>query len=147
MRPLLILIAISLWFSMVPSAQRQAAAVDAAAEADRMAIRAVIADQIDAFRSGDAVRAFAHAAPAIQRRFGDPQNFVRMVRAAFRPVYRPQSVRFAALDGVGDSPVQRVEVIGPDGLVYQAAYAMMRDARGRWRISACVLRSLPGLPA
>ena len=35
--------------------------------------------------------------------------------------------------------VQRVELIGPDGLAYTARYTMDRQADGTWLISGCQL--------
>ena len=71
--------------------------------------------------------------------FGTAANFLDMVRRGYQPVYRPRSVEFATL-GVEDGVVvQRVELIGPDGLAYTARYSMERQADGLWRISGCEL--------
>lgn len=117
-----------------------AAADDSAApgEADRRAIRGVIAAQLDAFRRDDAEAAFALAAPGIQVKFGNAATFLAMVRAAYRPVYRPAEVSFRALDLSGRTPVQEVLVVDSDGAAHLAFYPMRR-ADGAWRIAGCVL--------
>ena len=117
-----------------------AAADDSAApgEADRRAIRGVIAAQIDAFRRDDAEAAFALAAPGIRAKFGDAATFLAMVRAAYRPVYRPAEVNFRGLDLSGRTPVQEVLVVGSDGAAHLAFYPMRR-ADGAWRVAGGVL--------
>ena len=117
-----------------------AAADDSTApgDADRRAIRGVIAAQLDAFRRDDAEAAFALAAPGIQVKFGNAATFLALVRAAYRPVYRPAEVSFRGLDLSGRTPVQEVLVVDSDGAVHLAFYPMRR-VDGAWRIAGCVL--------
>lgn len=109
-------------------------------EADRSAFRRIIAAQIEAFRADDGAAAYDHAAPVIKRIFPTPEHFMAMVRRGYQPVYRPRSYSFAeaGFDAAG-RPIQRVEVIGPDGLSYEAIYTMERQPDGRWKISGCRL--------
>ena len=60
--------------------------------ADQAAIARVIEDQIAAFRVDDAVGAFGFASPTIRAKFGTPEEFLKMVRAGYFPVYRAQAV-------------------------------------------------------
>ena len=76
--------------------------------ADLMAIRQVIEQQILAFKEDDASGAFSYAAPGIQLQFGTAENFVRMVEAAYPPVYRPRSVVFEDLLEVEGLPAQQL---------------------------------------
>ena len=115
------------------------AADPALSPTDGPAIRDVITRQLDAIRHDDAPGAFGFAAPAIQGMFGTAANFLEMVRRGYQPVYRPRSVDFAALGVEDGAVVQRVELIGPDGLAYTARYSMERQADGLWRISGCEL--------
>jgi hypothetical protein len=48
---------------------------------DRIAIRAVIERQLDAFRQEDAAAAFALASPEIQAKYGSPETFMAIVKA------------------------------------------------------------------
>lgn len=107
---------------------------------DEAAFRAAIADQIAAFQADDGERAYSHAAPAIRQIFPDPDRFMSMVRQGYQPVYRPQSYRFgkAGFSGSG-RPIQRVTIIGPDGLTYEAVYTMERQPDGTWQITGCAL--------
>lgn len=111
---------------------------------DRAAIRDVIEQQLAAFQRDDAEAAFGFAAPGIQAKFRNPEIFMDMVRNAYRPVYRPRSVRFAELVVVGDAPLQRVNMIGPDGTSVVANYPMQRQPDGSWRIAGCFLTAPEG---
>ncbi len=109
------------------------------APADRAAIEAVIAGQIEAFRRDDGPAAFAFAAPGIQAMFGTPERFMGMVRNAYPPVYRPRQVEFAGIEPQDGDWVQAVELVGPDGDAQRALYTMQRGPDGAWRIAGCVL--------
>lgn len=111
--------------------------------ADRAAIRGVIESQMAAFRRDDGAAAFGFATPNIQSMFGDPDNFLAMVRRGYAAVYRPRSVEFAELVGDAERPVQLVHVVGPDGETAIAAYEMARAGGGPWRINGCVLLPSP----
>ncbi|BBK39312.1 DUF4864 domain-containing protein [Allostella sp. ATCC 35155] len=113
--------------------------VAAQAPEDRTAIERVIREQMAAFRTDDAATAFAFAAPSIQAMFGTPDKFLAMVRRGYAPVYRPRSVEFRELGRQDGNPVQRVLVIGPDGVPEVAHYVMERQPDGSWRIAGCFL--------
>ncbi len=107
--------------------------------ADRTAIQGVITRQIDAFRHDDADAAFGFASPGIQDQFGTPGRFLDMVRRAYPAVHRPRAMEFTELRLGEGAVVQEVELVGPDGALETALYAMERDAAGTWRISGCTL--------
>ena len=103
-----------------------ASADDAAAlgTGDRAAIRDVVEQQLAAFQRDDGRAAFGLASPTIQQQFRSPDNFMRMVRTGYLPVYRPREVQFGALATIDGDIVQRVELVGPDG---------------SWKINGCFL--------
>lgn len=108
--------------------------------ADRGAIHGVVADQLAAFQRDDGGAAFAFASPGIQAEFGTIDNFMAMVRTGYKPVYRPRDVAFGEVTVGGDGRiVQRVELIGPDGVPVTALYTMERQPDGSWRIAGCTL--------
>ena len=126
-------IAVMLW---AVSAAAQTAPVSAA---DEVRIRAVVADQLAAFQRDDAKAAFAVASPSIQQRFQTPGIFMQMVKTGYAPVYRPRKVEFRDLADAEGIPVQRVYLVGPDGVLVIALYPMERQADGSWRIDGCYL--------
>ncbi len=107
--------------------------------ADRAAIEAVIAGQIEAFRRDDEPAAFAFASPGIRAMFGAPGRFMEVVRGQYAPVYRPQEVEFAEVAMEGGEVVQAVELVGPDGGAHRALYTMESGPNGEWRIAGCTL--------
>ena len=107
--------------------------------ADRQAIQAVIVQQIAAFRRDDGEAAFAFAAPRIREIFATPDNFMRMVREGYQPVYRPREVNFGTLSTLEGRLVQHVLLIGPDGAPVTALYSMELQPDGSWKISGCIL--------
>ena len=116
-------------------------------DADRTTIRAVIQRQIDAFRRDDGPAAFALASPSIRAMFHDPERFMAMVRASYQPVYRPKHVAFLELEVDSAEVVQKVLLIGPDGVQVLALYPMVKLADGTWATDGCSLVSLPSKSA
>jgi Domain of unknown function (DUF4864) len=116
-----------------------AAAQAPVTSADLAEIRAVINRQIDAFRRDDAPGAFALVSPAVQQSFGTPERFLDVVRAAYRPVYRPAALAFLEPVVLGDETVQPVQVTDRSGTVWLAYYAMQRQRDGSWRTNGCHL--------
>ena len=108
-------------------------------DADRSAIRGVIESQLAAFQRDDGARAFSYASPTVRRQFVTPERFMRMVRTGYAPVYRPREVAFRDVVVVGDVPVQKVLLVGPDGVPVMAVYPMQRQADGSWKIDGCML--------
>jgi hypothetical protein len=106
----------------------------AVASADRAAIRGVIERQLAAFAKDEASTAFVFASPGIQRQFGTPETFMRMVESGYRAVYRPRSVRFGDARRIAAGIVQELDLIGPDGVGVRAFYLMQRQEDGSWRI-------------
>jgi hypothetical protein len=121
----------------------QTAETDAARDFQR-----IISDQIEAFKTDDGARAYGHAAPLIKQIFPTPDAFMAMVRQGYRPVYRPQSYRFgkATTDSAG-RPAQRVILIGPDGLSYEATYTFEQQPDGTWLINGCYIAQVKGADA
>jgi hypothetical protein len=106
---------------------------------DATAIRAVIAEQLEAFARDDGRRAFALATAGIRERFGTPEMFMDMVRTGYPVVYRPKTVRFekpAVVDGEVIQPVRMTDAAGDTWIAF---YPMQREADGAWRINGCQL--------
>jgi hypothetical protein len=111
---------------------------------DATAIRAVIAEQLDAFARDDARRAFSLATIGIRERFGTPDLFMDMVRTGYPVVYRPQSVQFEKPAVVVGEVIQPVRMTDAEGNAWIALYPMQRQADGVWRINGCQLARLQG---
>ena len=134
---------IVLLFATLPLAH-----ADSLSPADRSAFQSVISGQIEAFRSDDGTRAYSFAAPTIRQIYPTPDMFMSMVRQGYGQVYRPQSFRFGdAGFSASGRPTQRVVIVGPDGITYEAIYTMEQQPDGSWQISGCAIVRAPELGA
>jgi hypothetical protein len=121
---------------------------DSLSASDEAAFRDVITDQIAAFEADDGARAYSHAAPTLKQIFPDADRFMGMVRQGYQPVYRPKSYSFGKAGfSASGRPFQRVTIVGPDGLTYEAIYTMERQPDGTWQISGCALVRSPDISA
>lgn len=111
---------------------------------DRTAIAAVIQQQMSAFEADDAELAFGFASPNIQAQFQTAERFMAMVRTAYEPVYRPQSVDFGEVEQIDGNLLQPVTILGPNGEWTTAYYQMEQQPDASWRIAGCVLVPLEG---
>ncbi len=111
--------------------------------AERSAIRAVIASQLEAFGRDDGPGAFAFASPTIRAKFQTPEIFMDMVRRHYAPVYRPTEVSFQELHAGPRGPVQEVLLVGPHGQVVVALYLMQQQPDASWKINGVQLVKAP----
>ncbi|MES0808867.1 DUF4864 domain-containing protein [Roseibium sp. SCPC15] len=114
---------------------------------DSDAFQSVIKNQMSAFASGNAERAFSYATKSLQQRFQNPEIFMQMVRQGYQPVYRPKMVTFGTAKVTSYGPTQEVFVTGPKGKNWLALYSFEQQADGSWRISGCYLRKFDGISA
>lgn len=106
---------------------------------DRAAFKALVQQQLDAFRRDDAAGAYSHAAPGIRQMFPSPDIFMTMVRQAYPPVYRSQSVAFGEVVDGPLGPMEKVYLTASDGSGWIALYSFQKQADGTWKISGCQL--------
>lgn len=106
---------------------------------DRIAIRSVIEQQLQALQQDDAKTAFSFANSEIREKFGTPENFLKMVKIAYPAVYLPRSVLFEGLGLVEGVLTQQVLLMSPKGDLVRAHYLMERQPNGTWKISGCFL--------
>ena len=116
-----------------------AGAQEALSEADTRAARAVIAAQLEAFARDDGAAAYAFAAPEIKQIFPSAERFMAMVRAQYAPLYRARHVELREAIALPDMLIQRLHVVGEDGVAVLATYTLRRQADASWRITGCFL--------
>jgi hypothetical protein len=108
--------------------------MSASAQAEEADIHAIIDQQLMAFQADDFVEAFKFASPNIQRLFGSPQNFERMVTQGYPMVWRPGEVRYLETRSEGETFFQRVMITDEAGRVHLLEYRMLLTGDG-WRIN------------
>lgn len=116
----------------------------APATAQQAPIEDTIRSQIDAFLSDDFATAFTFASPNIQRIFGTPENFGRMVEQGYPMVHRPSGVRMGELRDVSGALRQRVFVTDAAGRGHVLDYQMVETADG-WKINAVEVLKADGI--
>ncbi|MEP3427645.1 MAG: DUF4864 domain-containing protein [Roseibium sp.] len=114
---------------------------------DSSTFQKIIKNQMSAFATDDASKAFSFATNSLQKRFQSPEFFMEMVRQGYQPVYQPQSVSFGRSKMTGFGPTQEVFVTGPKGHDWVALYSFEQQEDGSWRISGCYLTKSNGFAA
>lgn len=104
----------------------------------------VIRDQIEAFKAKDHVRAFSHAAPAIRNIFQTEENFIRMVRGGYMPLYNPQSYQFGRNFNLDGTIHQEVIATDQSGKQWQAIYTLREQPDGTWKITGVKMEPFSG---
>lgn len=110
-----------------------------AAQAQEAPIRAVISAQIEAFEADDFDTAFTYASPTIQRMFGTAQNFGAMVKGGYPMVWRPDELKFLALEERDGLLWQDVLVRDLEGALHILEYQMEQGPEG-WKINGVDIR-------
>ena len=108
----------------------------------RAAAQGVIRAQEQALARDDAAAAYSHAAPALQRMFGDPDNFMNMVRNGYAPVYRHKSFEFGDSKSEGGTISQRVHIVDANGEAWEALYTLEQQPDGSLKIIGCTLKAV-----
>ncbi|MGR3541425.1 MAG: DUF4864 domain-containing protein [Hasllibacter sp.] len=99
---------------------------------------ATIEAQIEAFQRNDLAAAFEYASPMIRAMFGSPENFGMMVMNGYPMVWRPEELRMLGAETFPGGVVQRIGVVGPDGVYYELDYRMRETGAG-WRIEGVTI--------
>lgn len=107
--------------------------------ADAIAIREVVEAQLRALSNDDAPGAFELATPEKRMQIGSPDNFLRLIKEQYQPIYHYQSVIFSRAEVVEGSPIQIVRVADADGKVWVAVFWMQQEEDSSWKIDGCQL--------
>ncbi len=106
---------------------------------DKLAIRIVIQNQIEAFRKGDHDLAYSYASAEVKQQFNTAADFFNTLKAAYESVLIPRSMVFEDLKQVMGIITQPVLFFASDGDTVIASYIMEKEQNGDWKISGCYL--------
>ena len=109
---------------------------------DKERIMAVIDAQLEAFRSGDAQKAYSFATPGIQRQFPNSSIFMQMVMNGYNVLRQPTQVEYQGLREHFGVKVQLVQLTDMNGFTFQAFYQMEQQNSGEWRIGGCMIQQV-----
>lgn len=116
-----------------------AAAVDAITADDADAIQDAVSAQMEALSRDDAGTAFSLATQERRREIGSADDFLRMMKKDFSPIYRHLGLIFSSPQAVDGETIQVVRVTDGAGKVWLAVFWMLREADGSWKIDDCHL--------
>lgn len=107
--------------------------------ADAIAIHDVVQAQLEAFAKDDAVAAFELATLEKRVLIGSPDNFMRLIRELYEPIYRHKMLIYSRPEVVHGNAVQLVRVTDRQSKVWVAIFWMQQDDNLQWKIDGCHL--------
>lgn len=116
-----------------------AQAIDDITTADAIAIHEVVQSQLEALSNDDAASAFELATPEKRMLIGSPDNFLRLIKEEYNPIYRYQRVMFSRPEVVNGDAIQIVRVTDGYSRVWLAVFWMQQGEDSSWRIDGCQL--------
>lgn len=114
-------------------------AIDDITTADAIAIHEVVQSQLEALSNDDAASAFELATPEKRMLIGSPDNFLRLIKEEYNPIYRYQRVIFSRPEVIDGDAVQLVRVTDGYSRVWVAVFWMQQGEDGSWKIDGCQL--------
>jgi hypothetical protein len=107
--------------------------------ADAIAIHAVVQSQLEALAQDDATSAFELTTPTKRMQIGTADNFLRMIKEQYTPIYRPQLALFSKPQLIDGNAIQVVRLTGDDRHVWVAIFWMQQGEDSNWKIDGCQL--------
>lgn len=129
----------SLVVGLVTPWGNNAAAIDDITTADVIAIHEVVESQLEALSNDDAAGAFELATPEKRLLIGSPDNFLRLIKEEYDPIYRYQRVLFSRPEVVNGDAIQIVRVTDSYSRVWVAVFWMQQGEDSSWKIDGCQL--------
>lgn len=114
-------------------------ALDDITTADAIAIKEAVQSQLDAFSKDDASRAFDLATTEKRMLLGSPDNFLRMVKDQYSPIYRPHEVILSQPEVVEGAVIQLAGITDSEDRVWVAIFLMQQEGDSSWKIDSCQL--------
>ena len=134
-----LLVTASLLFGLCAPWWNSTWAIDDITTADAIAIHEVVQTQLEALSNDDAVSAFELATPEKRMLIGSPDNFLRLIKEEYNPIYRYQRVLFSRPEVINGDAIQIVRVTDGSSRVWLAIFWMQQGDDSSWRIDGCQL--------
>jgi len=106
---------------------------------DAAAIHTTVQSQLDALSKDDAAGAFELTSSAKRMQIGTPDNFLRMIKEDYDPIYRNLGVIFLAPQVIDGDAIQVVRVTDSGSRVWVAIFWMQQEPDSSWKIDGCQL--------
>lgn len=99
-----------------------AQAIDALTTADAIAINEVVQSQLEALSNDDAASAFELTTQEKRMLIGTPDNFLRLIKEEYNPIYRYQRVILSRPEVVDGDAIQLARVTDGNSRVWVAVF-------------------------
>ena len=116
-----------------------AKAIDDITTADAIAIHEAVQSQLEALSKDDAASAFDLTTPEKRMLIGTPDNFLRLIKEEYDPIYRYQRVLFSRPEVINGDAIQIVRVTDSYSRVWVAVFWMQQGEDSSWKIDGCQL--------
>lgn len=107
--------------------------------ADAIAIHEAVQSQLEALSKDDAASAFDLTTPEKRMLIGTPDNFLRLIKEEYDPIYRYQRVLFSRPEVINGDAIQIVRVTDSYSRVWVAVFWMQQGEDSSWKIDGCQL--------
>lgn len=114
-------------------------------ESEIAEIRSAVETQIDALTNDDAAKAFDLTTEDTRNRLGSPDNFLKIIKEKYEPVYRHRLALYSSPQVVLGKVYQAVRLTDLESHVWVAIYLMHKDEQGTWKIDGCQLVQTPAV--
>jgi hypothetical protein len=114
-------------------------------ESEMVEILSAVQTQIDALTNDDAAKAFDLTTEDTRNRLGSPDNFLKIIKEKYEPVYRHRMALYSPPQIVLGKVYQAVRLTDLDSHVWVAIYLMHKDEEGIWKIDGCQLVQTPAI--
>ncbi|MEM1046639.1 MAG: DUF4864 domain-containing protein [Pseudomonadota bacterium] len=111
---------------------------------DRAAIADIVESHVWALSNKRSALLPDQVSQRFQRRFRDPKALMAYLVKTHAPVAQASEYRLGELKFVGKTPVQTGFLTDRKNQMWKVAYVMMRDGKGKWRISSGFIAQVPG---
>ena len=105
---------------------------------DYLQTMTIIDSQLKAFLNQDAELAYSYAAPIIQLKFKNSQEFMAMVKNYYEPVFNPKQYFFIDFKYVNGAILHNLQIISQENKSFLATYSLIKEG-SEWKISGCAL--------
>ena len=110
-------------------------------ENDKVAIRQLIEQQIQAFRQRDEVTAFALTSPAIQQKY-QQNDFIIAIESKYSAIVEPRSIMFQGFTLVNNYPALVAIIMNREGELAKGVFVVQHQSDYSWRIHGYELLSV-----
>lgn len=102
-------------------------------ESDKMLIRQLIEDQLQAFQANDLATALSLTSPKIQSKFS-LEDFSQIITANYSAILKPRSIMFRGFTLVNNFPALIAMIMDREGNLVKVVFIVQHQQDYSWRV-------------